>query len=197
MTQLAEKLRAAGVETPEDKLRATVRAAAERHPRSYDSALDSVLHSCRRDIDLMYALVWKFATNQAKERLNAAYAELNADKRICGKTGTSVDAKYGLSPAYGEGGDQDRAGSQVKNVTPRPSNAIAGLVILSKLDTFLVNGCRIGDCTPDEVRDWLKSRRRDVRFAERLIANLPPDRPIREFVRAEEVEKIWEESESE
>lgn len=53
---------------------------------------------------------------------------------------------------------------------------------LSKLDTFIINGQKIGDLTPEEANGWAASRERDARFVRLLTANLPPNRPIREFV---------------
>ena len=64
-------------------------------------------------------------------------------------------------------------------------------VRLSKLDTFVANGQKIGDLTASEATRWAGARERDARFVRLLTANLPPDRPIREFVSAEEADKIY------
>jgi hypothetical protein len=68
---------------------------------------------------------------------------------------------------------------------------LAAHVRLSKLDTFLINGQKIGDVTASEAVAWAGSRDRDVRFVRLLTANLPPDRPIREFVSAEDADTLY------
>lgn len=67
---------------------------------------------------------------------------------------------------------------------------------LSKLDTFLVNARPIGDCTPEEAEGWAGSRERDARFVRLLISGLPPDRPIRESIKADEADSIYEKAET-
>lgn len=69
-------------------------------------------------------------------------------------------------------------------------------ITLSKLDTFKVNGQPIGDLTPDEIRAWLRSRGRDMRFAEALIAGVPPNLPVRKFWSDDQANAIYQRAEA-
>lgn len=77
----------------------------------------------------------------------------------------------------------------------RMASRLATEVKLSKLDTFIINGRPIGECTPEEARGWASSRRRDALFVERLAANIPDGRPIREFVTGDEAEALYRSAE--
>ena len=76
----------------------------------------------------------------------------------------------------------------------------ATLVRLSRLDTVLIDGKPIGDCTVAEVRAWAERRRADARgaaldarFALSLVANLPSGEVIRQWWRdAAEVDKMYQ-----
>ena len=72
----------------------------------------------------------------------------------------------------------------------------ATVVRLSKLDTFLVNGQKIGDLTPHEALGWAASRERDVRFVRMLVQNLPLGRPIRESVAPETADELFARAEA-
>jgi hypothetical protein len=75
---------------------------------------------------------------------------------------------------------------------------------LSRLDTVLVFGKQIGNCTVAEVRGWIAIRERemreagrDVQFARNLIANLPSHAVLREWWKSgDEVEAIYEKAEA-
>lgn len=77
------------------------------------------------------------------------------------------------------------------------SRKIETMVRLSKLDLFKINGRPVGDLTPDEARGWLQSHDRDGRYVRMLITNLPPNRPIREFIKPDEADAIYERAASE
>lgn len=69
----------------------------------------------------------------------------------------------------------------------RARSMVKTMIQLSKLDTVMVFGKKIGNCTVAEVRDWITAREqerrdagRDVLFARNLIANLPPYAVVRE-----------------
>jgi hypothetical protein len=64
-------------------------------------------------------------------------------------------------------------------------------VKLSKLDDFMVNGQPIGDLTPEEANGWAASRERDARFVRLLTAGLPAGRPIRQFRKGDEADKLY------
>ena len=69
--------------------------------------------------------------------------------------------------------------------------------VISKLDTFKVNGRPLGDCTAQEAMAWRASRVRDARFVYLAAVNLPPDRPIRDFITAAEIERLYQQAQAE
>lgn len=86
---------------------------------------------------------------------------------------------------------------------PQRSAAItARIVTLSLLDTFRIDlsspyGTRsisIGDCTPTEAKSWAGGKKRDIRFVEMLIENLPPNEKIRKHRQASDVEAFYAEA---
>lgn len=79
----------------------------------------------------------------------------------------------------------------------RAKQTIATEVRMSRLDTFVVNGQKIGDLTPMEANAWASSRERDARFVRILTANLPADRPIREYRTGDEADEIYSRAEAE
>lgn len=80
---------------------------------------------------------------------------------------------------------------------------VAVAVERSRLDSVLIDGRPIGDCTVAEVRAWAESRRatareaaRDVRFALSLTANLPSGERLRDWWRdVQEVDRMYERAE--
>lgn len=77
----------------------------------------------------------------------------------------------------------------------REETIIKTAIRLSKLDTFRINGRPIGDCTPEEAEGWAVSRERDARFVRALISGLPPGQPIRNTLKGDEADTIYEKSE--
>ena len=74
---------------------------------------------------------------------------------------------------------------------------------LSKLDTVLIDGKKIGDCTVAEVREWAKLRLADARFAKRdalfamnLTANLDGGKVIRDVWKPDDVDAIYQRAEA-
>lgn len=78
----------------------------------------------------------------------------------------------------------------------RAAARIATEIKLSRLDTFKINGRPIGECTAAEANGWASSRERDARFVRMLTANLPPGRPIKEFVRGEDADALYQRAEA-
>lgn len=82
----------------------------------------------------------------------------------------------------------------------RAAQRLQAEVRLSRLDTVLIDGRPIGDCTVAEVRTWADTRlsearsaARDARFAMVLIANLPSNAVIREWWKGPaEVDAIYD-----
>lgn len=76
-------------------------------------------------------------------------------------------------------------------------------VKLSRLDTVLIDGKKIGDCTVAEVRSWAATRMadahaaaRDARFALSLVANLPSGAVIRDWWKnSDEIDDLYKRAE--
>lgn len=73
----------------------------------------------------------------------------------------------------------------------RAAASAATAIRLTRLDTFIINGQKIGDLTATEANAWAGSRERDARFVRLLTANLPPDRPIREFRSGDDADELY------
>lgn len=96
-----------------------------------------------------------------------------------------------------QGAGQSSVADHNPHARPRRSNAgaeaVAKVARVSMLDTFRVNGQRIGDVTPREANEWAGSRERDARFVRALTANLPADVPIRRYRTPDEANAIYQE----
>lgn len=77
----------------------------------------------------------------------------------------------------------------------RSASRVETAIRLSRLDTFVINNQKIGDLTPAEANAWAGTHEIKVRFIRMLTANLPPGRPIREFVRGDEADAIYQRAE--
>lgn len=82
---------------------------------------------------------------------------------------------------------------------------VAHMIELNRLDTILIDGKKIGDCTAKEVRAWAEMREadkraagRDARFAMSLISNLPSGAIVRDYwPKAADVETQYLKAEAE
>lgn len=92
-------------------------------------------------------------------------------------------------------GKTARPTAPVEPARKREETIIKTAIRLSKLDTFRINGRAIGDCTPEEAAGWAASRVRDAHFVRALIHGLPPGKPIRESLKGDEADTIYEKSE--
>jgi hypothetical protein len=88
----------------------------------------------------------------------------------------------------------------------RAKTSAAVQIKLSRLDTVLIDGKPIGDCSVSEVRAWAARRDadrraagRDVQFALNLVANLPAGTVIREHwaPMLNDVDKMYDRAEAE
>lgn len=88
---------------------------------------------------------------------------------------------------------------------PRPSDweyddkigMTAAAHIHRYLETFMVNGKPIGDCTVEEVDRSADHREADVRFMRRLVDGLPPYAVVREHRTEDDAQKIWQSAHTE
>jgi hypothetical protein len=60
------------------------------------------------------------------------------------------------------------------------------------LQTFLVNGKPIGDCTVEEVDMAADHKEVDARFMRRLVDGLPPHVIVRDHRTEDDAHKIWQ-----
>jgi hypothetical protein len=182
---LADAFARAGIKPASERLREIARAAlASRHP-TLDGARAEVLRKVSADAALLWALFERWQRPAVDLLLSEVAASLRAEKA------DSLGAK-GLTPT--NMGSPPAGGIAASGPSAAEVEAARQTVarVLSKLDFFKVNGRPIGDCTAQEVFAWSDHHARDVRFARALAANLPPDRPIRQFVRPEEADALYE-----
>jgi hypothetical protein len=59
------------------------------------------------------------------------------------------------------------------------------------LNSFLVNGQPIGDCTVTEVEVAAQSKEREARFMRLMISGLPPVGIVRKYRTEEEAAALW------
>jgi hypothetical protein len=97
-------------------------------------------------------------------------------------------------PAFGQFTNGGNASAKITRRIPEPGEGLRPVISGAKkcvLEWLIVNGKPIGDLTPREVTGWSARRKREGRFAELLIANLPWDKPIKLYRKPEEAEEIW------
>lgn len=155
--------------TPDERLEAIARQALAVYGKQWDVMRVGIWSTVSSDIALMMALFEPFRV-QALQKLIARVAH----------------------PPVTRTGGHNLANSQIQGAQ-RPRNstasqqaamgAVGDIARKSLLDTFIVNGQPIGDLTPREASGWVTRRKRDARFVELLIANLPLDEPIRKYRR--------------
>ena len=114
----------------------------------------------------------------------------------------------------GRGSEAANAATATTSATPpappldRAALRLAGKIAvelrLCRLDTVLIDGKPIGDCTVGEVKAWAERRKgdareasRDVRFALSLVDNLENHKLIRKWVRPEEADARYTKAEAE
>ncbi len=131
-----------------------------------------------------------------------------------------MEAEQGRNPTNGDHGWYTRgsesaiSGQTTRHPAPTapPDRTVARVAatlrVLTRhcrLDTVLIDGVPIGDCTVGQVRDWAARRKRDmrdagrdVRFALALVSNLPAAEVIRQWWRnGAEVDAMYDKAEAE
>jgi len=172
------------------------RLAAEAwglRPRGFDVASRRTHVKAALVTEMTYALLTEWEPGIADQLVDRVLGEAepagNRAARVAARklAEPKKDAQKPASPAT-RGRDEE--------IRDRRRDVIVKTAIkLSKLDTFLVNGRPIGDCTPEEAEGWAGARERDARFVRLLISGLPPDRPIRESLKGNEADAIYGKSE--
>ena len=226
MTSLGDRLREAGMETSSDKLDRFAREAWEHWPAKDAGAMRRKHMAGRLSGDPTWELIRRWRSQALAEAVGWMLLQAKPKEHDAGDVpagGGQIDAgnQPGCAPATSS---RDAARSQaerrsepaISGTTPNSAVPAAPTLTeladkqaaaarvrvtvalrLSRLDTFVVNGRPIGDLTPEEARGWASSRERDARFVRMLIANLPPNRPIREFVRGQEADELYQRAEAE
>ena len=187
-TAIADALEAAGYQPPRERLDAIIADTVVRGRAfpSREAMVQDVIRQIIGDAALLWALFQPFANKAIGTLLEAEAARVAAQRRASSKSGANTTPNTKVSAPQ-------RSGGSVRPVSgPTPAQhaqarreVVEGRVagarrrVLSKLDTFLVNGRPIGDCTPEEALAWRASRIRDARYVWLLCAGVPHDQPIR------------------
>ena len=217
-TTMGQAFVAAGYEPPDERLIRIAIAALAAYPRSIDGVRDAIFTAVRNDTGLMWVLFERWRRQAVDNLIGEAQGAIRAQRPVVGgghheRGDQQLDAPSDAKPRDGAGATQRPSGAGHKShgdhpvqARPAPTNAErhAALIqakseaarVLSKLDTVFINGQPIGRVTPADANAWARSHKTRVRFIEMLTANLPPDRPIGDFIRPEEADAIWAKAES-
>jgi hypothetical protein len=194
---IAAAFTAAGYRSTRERLDEIADAALAEHPRTLDAARAYVLRTVMNDAVLLWTMFERWHGPAADMLLQAAAARRRAKSEaiIDAKTTGSAPPSSGANGVRSTIGESPQRAGSIAAAGPSPAareearSAVAR--VISKLDTFKINGRPIGDCTPEEAMGWRAARVRDARFVYLLASNLPPGRPIRDFIRPEEAEQFY------
>lgn len=210
MSQIAQKLRAAGFTPTEDRLRSIANDALAEFPKDWPA---TAVASAEARTDPLWPKLKEIAVEALKINprnwdgaKDAVYRAVRNDAallwalfepyRALAVQKLLSDAARELREAAQAVQEMDRGPSARREPEKERSRAgqqaVAAVARLSLLDTFKINSRPIGDCTPEEANGWASSRERDARFVRLLTANLPPGQPIRKYRRAEDTQEIYE-----
>ena len=177
-------------------------AAFAAHPRTFEAARAHVRGAVIDRADLLWPLFAHWQTAAIDTLLGRAAARAVASRSTAHTARSAANAPRSGANLH----------EQSMELPPRPASAataaapssaareaarIAVVTVISKLDTVIVNGRRIGDCTPEEALAARRAKLRDARFLYLIAANLPPGRPIRDFITPAEAEDLWQRAQAE
>lgn len=203
-TALAAALADAGYVPPKDRLAAIADQIFAEPFRTRDAMHQAVIRKIVGDADLLWALLERYANAAIEVLLTEAMMRARAKREAAKSSATSSSsgATSGMNitepPSQMAGGSRGKAAaaagftSDEKLASQVAVNEVVARVI-TKLDTFKINGRPIGDCTPEEILAWCASQKRNVRFAW-LIANsgVPHGHRVREYLtNPEEIEAFY------
>lgn len=158
--------------TQAKRLAEAARIAAESHPGGWEKARGAFILAVRNDADLLWELFSPYQAAAIQAVLSRATAKAHAKP-------VAVSA-------------HKRTAAPSRDRIQRAMAAVGAVAGKSLLDTFLVNGQPIGDLTSREASAWAGSRERDARFVRLLVANLPPDAPIRKYRTGEDARSLYD-----
>lgn len=196
-TAIAEAFEKVGFRSTQERLDDIADAALDLHPRTLDAARAYVLREVNGDAALLWQLFLRWHGPAADMLLQACAARRRqqSEAKAAAQTRASSPPQSGAKPATHtvDHAPRPTGGSNVAgpSIAAREEARSAVARVISKLDTFKINGRPIGDCTAEEAMGWRAARVRDARFVYLLAVNLPPGRPIREFIRPEEAEQFY------
>lgn len=192
MSQFAEKLREAGFGLSSERLRDIAIDAFARNPRNWDGARNAIYAAVSHDAALLWELFAPYR-GAAVHRLLTDVAQQLRQQEKAGDLVVKTEPRPGAGRSNAETQDAIARASQ-----SAAAAAVAKVVTLSLLDTFKINGCPIGKCTPREALGWASSRERDARFVRLLTANLPLDQPIGRYrTDLAEVQRTYDQADAE
>lgn len=166
------------------RLMQVAKESIKASPRNWDGAKDALYSKIRSDAALLWELFAPYRSQAVQMLLTQAATELREEERPRLVAGGGAGQMASVRPE--NAARSARAGME----------AAAAVARKTLLDTFRVNGKPIGDLTPQEANAWASSRERDARFVRLLTANLPPDRPIREFRTGEDAQELYAQAEA-
>lgn len=173
-------------------LRNVAVTALKQNRGSWEGAVDVVFKAVRNDAALMWALFEPYRAVAVQRLLTEVAQDLRANEEVT----KLVQAK----PTGGQNESGPYIASAPEGLSDnvrRQIEARSKVAALSLLDTFKINRKAIGDCTPKEAKEWAAKRERDARFVNLLTRNLPPDEPIRKWVKPETVQEVWTQADQE
>ena len=189
-TAMGSALEKAGIRSAQQRLDEIAERAFSAHPKTGDAARDMLLREVFTDLELTIAMFANWHRPAAQLLLNAAAARIR-EKRAA-EAPQSSGAKLAMDTSV-QSPQGKLSGRRAAEPTPEQRADARGYVaaVISKLDTFKINGRPIGDCTPEEALAWRDSRSRDNRFVDMLVQGCPPNLPIRRFVKPDEAEVMY------
>lgn len=189
------------------RLLETAMQAVKTNPRNWDGAKDALYKAVKSDADLLWAMFEPYRVVAMQRLLTDAAALVRAQESKLQPKLREVGGRVQASSRPGaperkpadtrpqSAGGQAGCDNQKQNAPSRSGmDGRADVVRWSMLDSFPINGRKLGDCTPQEAEKWAGSRERDARFVKLVIANLPANEPIRKYRRPDEVDAMYEEA---
>lgn len=223
MKPLAKALHDAGYVPPADRIRTIAVDALGASPNNWDGARDAFWLGVKGDAELLWALLepWRRQAADAALREAAEWLRANAPVQVApNKDSETPRGDAGLEDGPGQIRPDDQLTSarpvpppshpHIRPVPARPPEvrptaaqsrspteatfaAATDLIRRSVLDTFLIDGKPIGDCTSREANAYADKHVRRNRFIRLLTQNLPPDDPIKKHRDPDLADRLCEE----
>jgi hypothetical protein len=186
----------AGIRSPRERLEQIADEAFAEHPRTLDAARALVLRAVMNDAALLWVMFERWHGPAADMLIQQAAArKREKSEAIHGAKSTHVPPPHfgALRETNAQMPTPQRASSQSTgpSLAAREAARMSVARVISKLDTFKINGKPIGDCTPEEAMGWRATKVREARFIYLMCSGLPPGRPIRDFIRPQESEEFY------